>query len=186
MALIARCARWLFGEYSIYFVYRWRPQDRIETTGSSPVRQLTEQDLRQCRRALLANQAWYLGQDCQAFALEDEADVAAACFYWYGERYRLRGFWPLADGEAKLVQIVVDPSVRGRGLASRLIQGSADYMLQKGWSALYARIWHSNRPSLRAFERAGWQRIAFVAELYPLGTGRKRRIQINLERSRER
>lgn len=38
-----------------------------------------------------------------------------------------------------------------------------------------ARIWHSNTPSIRAFTRAGWQRVATVAEVQPAGMRRNLR-----------
>ena len=183
MGILSSCARWLFGEYSLYFVYRWQSGGQGEVSISDQLLRPTANELLRSERTLLAEQAWYLGSGCDAFAMADEAGIAAVCFYWHGERYKQRGFWPLSPGEAKLVQIVVDPSARGKGLAKQLIEASAASMRQQGWQSLYARIWHSNKPSLLAFERAAWQRIAIVAELYPMGSKRKLRIQIPLSRS---
>jgi RimJ/RimL family protein N-acetyltransferase len=42
-------------------------------------------------------------------------------------------------------------------------------MSQKGYRRLYARIWHSNHPSIATFEKAGWAYIALVIEVFPLG-----------------
>jgi RimJ/RimL family protein N-acetyltransferase len=49
-----------------------------------------------------------------------------------------------------------------------LIAHAADDMFRKGLQRLYARIRHSNKASLKAFQRAGWARVATVIEIYPL------------------
>ena len=40
--------------------------------------------------------------------------------------------------------------------------------MQKSFSQVYARIWHSHKASLRAFQKAGWTRVAIVIEINPL------------------
>ncbi len=90
----------------------------------------------------------------------------------YGETYRSRrNFWPLQPDEAKLVQVSVDALSRGRGIATRLIVDSAHYMQSLGFRRLFARIWHNHGESLRAFEKAGWRRVATVVVLRPGGIG---------------
>jgi RimJ/RimL family protein N-acetyltransferase len=39
---------------------------------------------------------------------------------------------------------------------------------REGRTPLYARIWHNNTPSLRAFEHAGWEPIGTLIEMNPL------------------
>lgn len=178
MGIAAKLAHWVCGDYSLYFIYRWQSSAMDEQQPVQIMVRPSADDLLSSQRAAIAEQQWYLGSGCEPFAISDDSGPAAVCFYWHGERYRQRNFWPLQEDEAKLVQIVVDPSARGRGLASGLIAASAAEMAKQGWRTLYARIWHSNQPSLRAFERAGWRRIAFVAELFPFGTRLKLRIRL--------
>jgi GNAT superfamily N-acetyltransferase len=90
-----------------------------------------------------------------------------AC-YWHGQRYRSRNSWPIEHGAAKLVHIVTAPFERGKGVAGLLIAESTSIMLQEGFCALYARIWHSNRPSLSAFTRAGWRPCGWLLQINPL------------------
>jgi RimJ/RimL family protein N-acetyltransferase len=66
------------------------------------------------------------------------------------------------------VQIVTIPEMRGFGVASHLLAYAARDMFRIGFHCVYARIWHSNTPSLRAFQRAGWGRVATVIEVNPL------------------
>jgi RimJ/RimL family protein N-acetyltransferase len=176
--LITNLAHALLGEYAIYHIYcasgtsgglssdpgefSYGPLDRaqVEASGSS----------------LLRDQIGFLGVGAHAYGCWHEGELVALCVYWFGDRYRTRNFWPLEEGEAKLVQIVVAPQARGKGVASRLIARSRDDMLGRGFRRTYARIWHSNVPSLRAFERAGWGRIATVVEVNPLRLSRPWRI----------
>lgn len=187
MRVLARFARLLFGEYSLYFIYRFRQSDPVESAPSVELLRLTQHDLKASGRGSISEQAWYAGSESESFGLADERGINAVCFYWHGARYgQTRGFWPLEAGEAKLVQIVVDPATRGRGAATSLIKTSTLAMVRQGWSTLYARVWHSNLPSLRAFERAGWTRVAFVVELFPFGLTWKIRFRIPLRRRRDR
>lgn len=163
-----KLARMLLGEYSAYFVYAQPARSDLTGRPGLSVAAVDQIAIRSSIDPLMSEQAGYAGADAQAYACFDQGRMVGVCFYWFGARYRQRNFWPLSDGEAKLVQIVSLPDMRGRGVATTLIAASCRDMLQKGFSRLYARIWHSNVPSLCAFERAGWTRVAFVAEINPL------------------
>jgi hypothetical protein len=41
-------------------------------------------------------------------------------------------------------------------------------MTAKGYTTLYARIWHSNGPSQSAFARAVWRRVGWLLQINPL------------------
>lgn len=142
------------------------------------VRDTEEAEVRALPAPLLREQAWYAGAGAQAFLASWRGKPAGLCFYWHGARYRTRNFWPLQEGEAKLVQVIVDPAHRGRGIASALIAASAGAMAAGGFAPLYARVWHSNAPSIGAFRRAGWRRIALVLTALPLGMHRRVRTVI--------
>lgn len=159
----------LLGEYSPYYIFQWTGK----SSANEPVcpmglevRLINEEQLSSAS-TLMKEQAGYLGNESLGFGCFMEGQLTGVCFYWYGEQYRARGFWPLDEKEAKLVQIIVSPSMRGHGVAPMLVQMSAKAMNEMGFSSLYSRVWHSNTPSLRAFEKAGWFRIAFVLEINP-------------------
>jgi RimJ/RimL family protein N-acetyltransferase len=116
----------------------------------------------------IAEQAWYGGSGAHAFACLSESHIVGLCYFWFAERYRNRNYWPLAEGEAKLVQIFTIPEMRGRGLATELIGYASGELFRLGFRRLYARVWHSNTPSSRAFIRAGWKRVATIIEVNPL------------------
>lgn len=115
----------------------------------------------------------YAGPDAIGFAY-DEGDVRLShCWVWYGERYKSRNFWPLAMGEAKLIALETEPETRGRGIAPKLLRYVMTELANQGFKHLYARIWHSNKSSIRAFEKAGWRYHALVVEFDLLGKRRK-------------
>ena len=164
--VIKRLARAIFRDYSFYQIYRHEctgeipapdTQLRFEPIGQNAI--IDSED------EIIAQQAWYHGDYSRAYACMKDARIVALCFFWYGERYSTRNFWPLSEGEAKLVQIIVLPEMRGQGVASNLIKFSTQDMYQQGFKHLYARIWWSNTPSLHAFERARWRRVAAIVEV---------------------
>lgn len=178
-----KLAHLILGEYSAYYVY-----SRSNEGGSPPqpvaalpfrVEGVDESAIKRSPDALLREQAGYAGPGSHAYACFDGDHIVGLCFYWFGERYLKRNFWPLAEGEAKLVQIVSQPEIRGRGVATMLIKFSFQDMMEKGFSRSYARIWHSNTPSIRAFERAGWMRVALVLEINPLRRSQPIRMRFN-------
>jgi GNAT superfamily N-acetyltransferase len=180
--LFKKVARILFGDYSPYYIYQLNcnegsvPCSEIE---SLDVRLVDETTLKSVGDSRLIEQAGYCGSESLCFGCFLNNQLVGVCFYWYGSRYKKRNFWPLKEREAKLVQIIVIPEMRGHGVATTLIRCSALEMAHLGFVSLYARIWHSNQPSLSAFGSAGWHRVAFVVEISPFRTSRPVRIRKN-------
>lgn len=175
-------ARAVLGDYAAYRIYSFpgaaMPAARA---GARPaafrVERVGEAEIAASPDALIREQVAYAGAGSHAYACMEGGRIVAVCFYWFGARYLTRNFWPLAEGEAKLVQIVSLPEVRGRGAATALIEASCGRIMGEGFRRAYARIWHSNVPSLRAFERAGWRRVALVIEINPLRRSRPMRLR---------
>ena len=165
-ALLKKMLRLLFGDYAPYFIYA-SPAQLPVSAPSLRVAAVDRDRIAASADALIREQAGYAGEGAHAFACFDGERIVGVCFYWHGARYLTRNFWPLRDGEAKLVQIITLPEMRGRQVAQTLIAASVRELGAQGWQRAYARIWHSNTPSLRAFEKAGWRKIALVLELYP-------------------
>jgi RimJ/RimL family protein N-acetyltransferase len=183
--IIKQIAKILFGDYSIYHIYSLSNEGqyrKLENLTDARFTVLEEEEVMQSKDQLIRDQTMYHGGDACAYGCVIGSEIVGLCYFWYGERYRTRNFWPLAEGEAKLVQIVVIPAMRGRGIASELIAFAAKDMSERGFHRLYARIWHSNTPSLKAFERASWDKVATVAEINPLRWKRPFRIPINRKR----
>lgn len=171
--------RLVFRDYSLYRIYTCATTaplaPRTAKSAALVVREVGLADLAASGDADIAEQSGYLGAGSHAFACFDGARIVGLCFYWHGARYLERNFWPLQAGQAKLVHIMTLPEMRGREVASTLIAESCRAMAAHGFDRNYARIWHSNTPSIRAFTRAGWQRVATVVEVQPAGTRRNLR-----------
>ena len=163
--------RRLVGEHQFYRIFR------VDSSVSDPpsgagcsLRRLERLDLLGAsRHKELAQLVNYAGEQAMCFVAEDQGEIVAACWYWFGETYQRRNFWPLRPREAKLVQVTSATNVRGRGIAVALIHFSTGQMLGSGFDALYARVWHSHVASRRAFEKAGWSEYAKVIEASPFG-----------------
>lgn len=176
-ALLKRLARLLLGDYAPYYIYAAGPAAPAQAGAPAlRVAQVEQAALLASAEALLREQAGYGGESSVLFACFDGARMVGLCAYWHGARYRRRNFWPLQADEIKLVQIITLPDMRGRAVAATLIAQSHAILAAQGWRQAYARIWHSNTPSIRAFENAGWQRIALVVEIFPFG--RKKAVRL--------
>jgi RimJ/RimL family protein N-acetyltransferase len=168
--IVKRLARAVFGDYSIYVIYAWSPAINSPSSKIPLHLRIAVMDGAQIERLaveILREQAGYAGDGAIAYGCLEADRVAGLCFYWYGKRYQTRNFLPLAGHEAKLVQIITDPAMRGRGVAQALITASSVDMAIRGFQRLLARVWHSNTPSRKAFERAGWLRDGWVVEINP-------------------
>ena len=182
---IKRLARTLCGEYAIYRICTCSATDARFPVAPLQGLAFVAVDAARVESSadeIIREQTWYHGEGSRAYACLEGAKIVALCFFWHGERYHTRNFWPLKEQEAMLVQIVTLPEMRSRGIARALIAHAARDMLARGFHRLYARIWHSNMASLRAFEGAGWRLVASVIEIHPFG--RKKPLRIVCGRKR--
>jgi hypothetical protein len=175
-ALLKRLAHAVLGEYSIYRVLQRSASTSLmpqpPQAASFNIGLVQRAEIEACADKVLREQAFYAGEGARAYACRDGERIVGLCFYWYGERYRPRGFWPLQAGQAKLVQIITAPDMRGRKVAQALIAASSADMATQGFDGLFARVWHNNYPSLRAFAAAGWKPCALVVEFNPMRRAR--------------
>jgi hypothetical protein len=160
--------RRVLSDYGLYLIYR--ATDRapgpkvLAGTSFGPVN--SREIVLSAPSETIRNLADYIGEDAAGFGAWVDGKLVSLCWFWWGQRYRSsRTVWPLSDGEAKLVQISTDESFRCRQIATNLIRYGACEMRQQGAGQLYARIWHSHTASIKAFENAGWQKIAYVGRV---------------------
>jgi GNAT superfamily N-acetyltransferase len=167
--LLKRLASVLLGDYGLYRVWQsGAPGTEPPEAERIAVRPVGIEDVACAQAPEIRDNAWYLGTQCTAYGVfEDEAFLAMACCWW-GERYAERHSWPLPPGAVKLVQIVTAPAARNRGLATLLIRHVAQAEGKQGRNPALARIWHSNTPSMKAFEHAGWHPVGWLIQINPL------------------
>lgn len=182
--------RLLLGDYSAYVIYTdMTERDALQQAGTDARFKVLPVDsavIDACPSPLIREQIGYAGPGAYAYACLEQDRLVGVCFYWFGDRYLKRNFWPLQNDEAKLVQIITLPEARGAGVATLLIAQSCRDMAAKGFTRVFARIWHSNTPSIKAFKRAGWVRIALVLEINPFRRSRPHRIRLNVKANEAR
>ena len=153
--------------YERYRIFEFRIASGLQAEPRGPVhiapvdRRVLETSEADEIRAL----ASYAGSEALGFGAFVEGKVVAACWYWFGERYRGRGFIELPPRAAKLVQVTTAADWRRRGLAASLIEASAQLMATHGFELLYARVWHSHTASASAFLKAGWRECEVITTL---------------------
>lgn len=169
-AVLRGLAAPFLGRVEVYRILRKDSADgspEVERATDVPVRPLADGDVEGASNPTIRDRHWYGGEQSRGFGWFEGQDLVAVCYFWWGARYEARNFWPLADGQAKLVEIVTAGSHRGRGIARRLIGHATQQMFDSGFQTLYARVWYSNQPSLAAFRAAGWRRVATVVVCEP-------------------
>ena len=165
-------ARALLGDYALYRIWTLgtlaEPPSEAHRDALLTVRPISRADIDGAADPSLRESAWYLGDESHGFGCFQGTELVGLAFYWHGRRYRERHSLVIGTGAAKLVHIVTAPSMRGRGVAALLIARSAAAMQALGFHPLFARIWHSNEPSRRAFLRAGWRAVGWLLQINPL------------------
>jgi RimJ/RimL family protein N-acetyltransferase len=176
-SLCKQLAKSVIADYSIYYIFA---VDVAEVAPANSPFEFGEVDRVQLQEAdeEVKVSRGYAGDEAIGFSLFENAKPVCAAWFWYGARYRERNFWPLAEREAKLVHIITSPSMQGKGLAPLLLDHCVKAMHERGFQKLYARIWFSNTPSVRAFRKAGWQRIALVITVKFRGAENELRLNI--------
>jgi GNAT superfamily N-acetyltransferase len=164
-------ARLLLGRYLIFKIYECESQPSPHSREVKAQFGIVDGHTTLCQSecAELRELSDCAGDDAYGFGAWIDGKLVSACWFWGHKRYNPNGIWPPSKGDAKLVRVVTSPSHRGTGIASNLIRFASNEMQKQGYKRLYAKIWHSNRPSLAAFSRAGWREIATVAHVFPLG-----------------
>ena len=167
--------------YSVFVIYKFDGVSKSanKSQESYEIRLITREDVMNSDDALICEQGWYGGEGSYIFACIVGERIVALCVYWYGDRYLTRNFWPLKEKEAKLVQVYTLPDMRGKGLAPMLIQYSTDVMIERGFVTLFARVWHSNHSSRKAFEKSNWVAVSTVVEIQPVKRIKPFRFRIN-------
>lgn len=184
--IVKRLVKLIVPDYGIYRIYAITPDDALRGNsidgGDWQIVAIEQNRLVASDDAIIRDQAWYGGDGSRLYGCVEDGRIVGVCCFWFGERYRQRNFWPLQAGEAKLVQVITVPEGRNRGIARTLIAGAVRDMVNSGYQRLFARIWHSNVPSIRTFEKAGWHHIATVVEWVTRFSKRRFRITFDVRR----
>lgn len=169
--LLRGAARGAFGEYEPYLILRLDAppaQDRARDPADG-VHFGAESD--ECIGRYPAPdvraQASYGGEGALLFVAREGERILGTLWCWYGERYARRGFIALGDEEVKIVHVYTTPASRGRGIGSRLLRHASAELLSGQFRAVLARVWITNRASVRMFVGAGFRPTHLVLVIRP-------------------
>ena len=161
------------------YVHQACSEDRKEpgeAPGPLEFRAMTDEDLAEIAQSSdpgLRNRSGRCRPGLKRFGAWMNGELAGVCGFEFGEEYlRAEAFFPLGGDQAELTDIFTCSNKRGAGVARRLIRFSTEQMHGAGFHSLYAKVWHSNHLSSRAFLAAGWSEYCFFVRLQPKGNRR--------------
>jgi len=165
--LFKKMGRSLIGDYRLNRIYKLELEsfEPPPLTASFQLRRITGDDIERSPMAALRARSSYDGENAMGFGVFDDGALVGTCWFWNHRRFKDESLWPLRDREAVLVDLLTCESHRGRGMAPAVTAFAAGALKKAGYETLYASVWHSNRPSIRSFEKAGWSYAAFVVNV---------------------
>jgi len=114
--------------------------------------------------------AWYVDDQARVYGLYEGGDLVCICAFWLAGHRGMPGrFATLASDEAVMVDLLTAPQSRGKGHALVLARHAERDLLRLGKRRLLTWVWHSNSPSIRVFEKAGWTYSHLLLEFQPRG-----------------
>jgi ribosomal protein S18 acetylase RimI-like enzyme len=106
------------------------------------------------------------------YAAWSGGNLAGVCWFWPGPLLEERNVGLQPDDCVELIQITVSRACRGQGIAPALIRHGVCALREHGFSRLYAQVWRTNTASMRAFEKCGWDHVAWFLRFKPRFSGR--------------
>jgi len=147
--LLLKRIKFIAGNWSVFYIYKKTLESHYEQDNLLEVTEVSPEKYQLC------------------FTV-DGANVCRLAMLW-GMEYKKRNFIKLLENEAKIISVETHEQYRGRGYAAKLLYACEEVATSKGISHLYARIWHSNKSSIKAFKKAGWVKHATKIELSIFG-----------------
>jgi RimJ/RimL family protein N-acetyltransferase len=152
-------------DYEIWRIYSIATEQCCPTEEPSDIRPI--EDLSTLGGALLEedlNCANMQRPGAMGYAAWSGSDLKGVCWFWPGPLLGTRTIGTQPSDCAELVEIRVARSARGNGIATALIRHGGRQLYCAGYRRLFAQVWPTNRPSVRAFEKAGWEQIAWFLQ----------------------
>lgn len=173
----------LFEDYRINWIYASASINADTESGNQPdsIHAISDGDvnaLETSQTPKVKNSASFNKAGLEGYVLTDNGQIACVAHFADAAHYDRAGTWPISPDEMALMDIATEERAKGKGYAARLIAYATRLYHQNGKSRLIAFIWWSNKPSVRAFTKAGWQRVGFSFEICRNGTWRGVRIPL--------
>jgi ribosomal protein S18 acetylase RimI-like enzyme len=183
--LIKRILRILFKDYQFNRIYfldlpTSDPQILDELVGGGNIKTIESQEEFACSPdQQIRNHAWYLDQNAHVYGVYILDKLVCVCSYWTAAHPNIpTRFSKLKENEAIMVDLLTAAACRGKGYALAITRFSQNDLAAKGYKRLWTWVWHSNTPSIRVFEKAGWKYTYLLLEFQLSGMSDYRRIKL--------
>lgn len=129
--------------------------------------------------ARIRDHAWYLDEHAHAYGLYVGERLVCVCCFWLATHPKMPGKFPaLRQDEAVMLDLLTAAECRGKGYALAIARYAAYDLGLKGHPRLWTWVWHSNAPSIRVFEKAGWSYSHLLLELQLRGVTKHLRLRL--------
>ncbi len=173
-------AKLIFRGYRLSWIYRLDLKTlRFTYFPEHDLRRITRFDVEQCPDGAINERSWYGGENAYGYGLWDQGKLVCMCWFWNHRRFMDPKLWKIAPNEAIMVDLLTVDGHRGKAFASIVTGFAAGQLKLDGFEQLVTWVWHSNFPSIRTFEKAGWVRVAFVVNLPLFGGKRVLRLKVS-------
>ena len=174
IGIIRPILRLFVGQYALNHIYYVDlPVSEPDPVAEWQIRPITSREKELIDRSpdqKLRKSNGFDGPGATGFVLMVNNEPCTTCWFHNPLLYGQQAMWTIASDEAALVDLVTAEHYRGRNMAPYVIAMSGNVLANRGFRRLMAWIWWSNTPSRRAFEKAGWKKVAFVAQFNPWWT----------------
>jgi RimJ/RimL family protein N-acetyltransferase len=118
----------------------------------------------------IRDHAWYFDEFAYVYGVYIENELVCVCSFWIsGHPNMPRRFSALIKNGAVMVDLLTAPNYRGKGYALAITRFAENDLFLKGYNKLWTWVWHSNTPSIRVFEKAGWNYSHLLLEFQLYG-----------------
>jgi ribosomal-protein-alanine N-acetyltransferase len=100
--------------------------------------------------------------------------------YRYRERIVGYGVMSVAAGEAHILNICIEPELRGRGLARRMLERLLNLARQHGADSVFLEVRASNTAAQNLYSGLGFNEVGLRRGYYPAAQGREDAIVLAL------
>lgn len=174
MNLMRYILKWLLGDYKLFKIYNMKAIVS-ELPQQLPFRLRPILDRKEIERSNDINIKKWADVNLEnsfAFGAWAVGGIVGICIISPRSCIGRDAVWPLDYYEAELTQISTAKDFRNKGIGSSLIFKASQEMQKKGVCRVFAKVWHSNTASIKAFAKAGWICVGFFIELHPFQTKR--------------
>jgi len=149
--IAAKIFKYIIGDWEVFYIFKKKLKQSNQPTDD---------------KAIQYTQKKISDEHYKISIIDNDEEICSVYVIWGDEyKYNFRNYIPLAENEAKIIDVITARKHRGKGYIGKLLIFTEQTMLDKGIDTLLARIWHSNESSKKAFGKSNWEYSGFKLKL---------------------